>query len=131
MYFNRLVKCVLIIMLAMPCLTAQAQDNNALTVTPKQCIALHKGQLCYLDVTFKWQQPKSGNYCLVNTTTSNLVKCWNNLKQANLEYDFNALETHQFALRRSQSDVDIATTVIPVVWVYKSKRRSKSSWRLF
>ena len=110
---------------------AEAAPTKALSVTPKQCIALHKGQLCYLDVTFKWQQPVSGNYCLVNITTDDLVKCWSNREQADLPYDFNAIETHKFALRHSQSDVNIATTQIPVVWVYKSKRRAKSSWRLF
>ena len=109
----------------------EAASTKALSVTPKQCIALHKGQLCYLDVTFKWQQPVSGNYCLVNITTDDLVKCWSNREQADLAYDFNAIETHKFALRHSQSDVNIATAQIPVVWVYKSKRRAKSSWRLF
>lgn len=121
---------VFLLLLTSP-IHAKAALPKALSVTPKQCIALHKGQLCYLDVTFKWQQSTPGNYCLVNITTSNLVKCWSNREQAELEYDFKAIETHQFALRSPHSDVNIATTKIPVVWVYKSKRRTKSAWRLF
>lgn len=124
------LSAVFSLLLASP-ISVEAAPTNALSVTPKQCIALHKGQLCYLDVTFKWQQPTSGNYCLVNITTNNLVKCWSNSEQADLAYDFSAIETHKFALRHSQSDVNIATAQIPVVWVYKSKRRAKSSWRLF
>jgi len=110
---------------------AQAKSTKELTVTPKQCIALHKGQMCYLDVTFQWRQPKKDNYCLVNTTTNSTVKCWQDSSNSTLEYDFKAQKSHLFALRIAHSTENIAIASIPVVWVYKSKRRTKSSWRLF
>jgi len=128
---SQLMKYMLLVLLSVLTLTVQAKTEKELTVTPKQCIALHKGQMCYLDVTFQWQQPTKDNYCLINTTTNSTVKCWNDSKNSALDYDFKAKKSHIFALRVANSNKDIAIASIPVVWVYQSKRRTKSSWRLF
>lgn len=102
-----------------------------LTVTPKPCVALHKGQKCYLEVTFRWQHPQVSNYCLVNTTTNKSIICWQQQTKGEFSFDFQSKLSNNFALRNQESTIDIARTTIPVAWVYKSSKRAKSTWRLF
>jgi hypothetical protein len=102
-----------------------------LKVTPKPCVALRKGQKCYLEVTFSWQHPKISNYCLVNSTTNKTIKCWRQQTKGQYSFDFQSRLSNDFALRKQESSVDIVRTTIPVAWVYKSSKRAKSTWRLF
>jgi hypothetical protein len=106
-------------------------SSATLKVSPKQCIALHKGQKCYLEVTFNWQHPEVGDYCLVNTSTSTIIKCWQHQSVGKINFDFQSRLSNNFALRKSNSTIDIAQAQISVAWVYKSAKRSKSTWRLF
>jgi len=102
-----------------------------LKVTPKPCVALHKGQKCYLEVTFSWQHPQASNYCLVNTTINKTIRCWKQQTEGEFSFDFQSKQSNNFALRHQESAIDIASTAIPVAWVYKSSKRAKSTWRLF
>jgi hypothetical protein len=102
-----------------------------LEVTPKPCVALRKGQKCYLEVTFNWQHPKVSNYCLVNSTTNKTMKCWQQQAKGEFSLDFQSKLSNDFALRKQESSTDIARATIPVAWVYKSSKRAKSTWRLF
>jgi hypothetical protein len=111
--------------------TSIASEPEAmLTVTPKNCVALHKGQKCYLEVTFDWQA-KLNNYCLVNSTRSQVMKCWSNKQTGQYSFDFQSTQTNDFTLQVQNSKMNVAHAKIVVAWVYKSKKRSKSSWRLF
>ena len=111
--------------------TADIANQAQLKVTPKPCVALHKGQKCYLEVIFSWQHPKVSNYCLVNTTTNTTVKCWKQKSNGEFSFDFQSNLSNNFALRKQGSTADIAIATIPVAWVYKSSKRAKSTWRLF
>ena len=111
--------------------SAELATAAYLEVTPERCIALHKGQKCYLEVTFKWQHSKISDYCLVNTTTNKIIKCWQQQGKGQLSFDFQSKLSNDFALREQKSVIDLARTQIPVAWVYKSTKRPKSTWRLF
>ncbi|MGB3724703.1 MAG: DUF3019 domain-containing protein [Glaciecola sp.] len=111
--------------------TDEAISIAQLSVTPKPCVALRKGQKCYLEVTFSWQHPKTSNYCLVNSTTNTIMKCWAEQSSGKFNFDFQSTMSNNFALREHASTVDIAITKIPVAWVYKSSKRAKATWRLF
>jgi len=109
-----------------------ANKNPAeLIVTPKPCVALRKGQKCYLEVTFNWQHPKLNNYCLINVTTKQSLKCWQQQTNGEFSFDFQSKLSNDFALRKQETAKDLARTTIPVAWVYKSSKRAKSTWRLF
>ena len=109
----------------------EAVNNARLDVTPKRCIALHKGQTCYLEVTFSWQTPKIDDYCLVNTTTSRVITCWQQEKKGQFGFDFQSTISNDFVVRSQKSGKIHAMAQIPVAWVYKSSKRAKSTWRLF
>ncbi len=111
--------------------TSNSEQLAQLKVSPKRCIALRKGQKCYLEVTFSWQHPQVSNYCLVNTTRNKILKCWQQQEKGEFDFDFQSTLTNDFALRQPKSSVDLAQATIPVAWVYKSSKRAKSTWRLF
>ncbi|KGJ92428.1 DUF3019 domain-containing protein [Thalassotalea sp. ND16A] len=102
-----------------------------LEVTPKPCVALRKGQKCYLEVTFSWSHAQVGDYCLVNITTNTIMKCWQKQAKGELNIDFQSTLSNDFAVRKKDSAINLARTRIPVAWVYKSSKRAKSTWRLF
>ncbi len=111
---------------------AHSTPNKAvLNVTPEQCVALRKGQTCYLEVTFDWQYATAGNYCLVNTTRNKVLKCWNRATKGQYSFDFQSVKSNNFELRQQSSGNILARTQVVVAWVYKSNTRSKSRWRLF
>ncbi len=113
---------------------ASSMDNISaaqLQVTPKPCVALRKGQKCYLEVTFSWQHPYVNDYCLVNSTTNKTMKCWQKKASGEFSFDFQSTQSNNFALRKQASSTDIARATIPVAWVYKASKRAKSTWRLF
>ena len=109
----------------------EAISTAQLSVTPKPCVALRKGQKCYLEVMFNWHHPKTSDYCLVNSTTNTILKCWKAQSSGKFNFDFQSTMSNNFALRENASTVDIAITTIPVAWVYKSSKRAKATWRLF
>jgi len=110
---------------------SNSSHSAELKVTPKPCVALHKGQKCYLEVTFSWQHSQVSNYCLVNTTINKTMRCWKQQTKGEFSFDFQSKLSNDFALRSQKSAIDIARTTIPVAWVYKSSKRAKSTWRLF
>ncbi|NQZ89324.1 MAG: DUF3019 domain-containing protein [Colwellia sp.] len=111
--------------------TTNTNDVAHLEVSPEQCIALRKGQKCYLEVTFSWRHPQVRDYCLVNITTNKTIKCWDRQTKGEFNFDFQSTLSHDFALRVKGATVDLAHARIPVAWVYKSSKRAKSTWRLF
>jgi len=106
-------------------------NTAQLKVSPKKCIALRKGQKCYLEVVFSWQHSTVSDYCLVNITTNEKMKCWQHQAKGEYSFDFQSTLSNDFALRYQNSTSNLAQTRIPVAWVYKSSKRAKSTWRLF
>jgi hypothetical protein len=129
---GKLVTAFCLLMTSNVYATPNSMSNSAqLEVTPKRCIALRKGQKCYLEVTFQWQHPQVSDYCLVNKTTNKNLKCWTNQSTGSFNLDFQSTKSNDFTLRNQNSITDLANVRIDVAWVYKSSKRAKSTWRLF
>jgi hypothetical protein len=107
------------------------QYSHGLFVTPERCVALRQGQTCYQEVTFSWHLPQKGNYCLMNLSTKQILKCWQNTDQGRFNLDFQATQSTDFSLRAEKQDTDLSKTHITVSWVFKSSKRPKASWKLF
>lgn len=110
---------------------ATAATENGFDITPSRCVALRQGQTCFQDVVFKWQQAHVGNYCVVELSTSEPLKCWKNTSSGELNIDFQSDKTLTYVLRKDEEPTNIASSTITVSWVFKSSKRPKSSWKLF
>jgi hypothetical protein len=116
------------------CLTSLVNANESqygLTVSPKRCVALRQGQICYQEVTFEWQQTLTRNYCLVELPTQEVLKCWQQVQKGSFDFDFQYNQSTNFALREQGKDQNLSIVPITVSWVFKSSKRPKSSWKLF
>jgi hypothetical protein len=109
----------------------QRQQNQNLVVSPKRCVALRQGQICYQEVAFRWQQLQVGNYCLVELPTQEILKCWQQVRSGEFDLDFQYNQSTRFALRVQGQEQNLSVVPITVSWVFKSSKRPKSSWKLF
>ena len=105
--------------------------ENELAVTPLRCVALRQGQICYQEVTFRWHQPEVGNYCLVELSSSDNIKCWSNVKTGEVDFDFQSDKSLTYGIRKTDEQTNLSSVHITVSWVFKSSKRPKASWKLF
>ncbi|GAM74814.1 hypothetical protein JCM19241_1157 [Vibrio ishigakensis] len=111
---------------------AHAQEQGVqLTVTPEQCVALHKGQTCYQEVLFEWKTPKDGRFCLINDGTRQQLVCWKGDYAEQYRYSFRGRKTTHFSLVPLGKEQPLAKVKVVVTWVYKAPKQSQSGWRLF
>ncbi|MBB1269679.1 DUF3019 domain-containing protein [Shewanella sp. SR44-3] len=112
--------------------SAWGQDKAiAFTATPERCVALHKGQICYQEVLFRWQTPSYGEYCLVMSKSGRRITCWDGASQQEYHYSFEGDKTTSFSLVADDKADPLARVKVVVTWVYKAPKQSQSGWRLF
>ncbi len=115
--------------------SSYAENNRSkedqLVVTPLRCVALRQGQICYQEVTFRWHQQEIGNYCLVELSSSDNIKCWSNVKTGEIDFDFQSDRSLTYGIRKIDEKTHLSSVNITVSWVFKSSKRPKASWKLF
>ncbi len=111
---------------------AVGQDLETLLVLkPNRCIALHQGQTCYQEVVFRWEaQDAQHNYCIVEQESQKPLHCWLGGSPGKFAFDFGSDRSTRFQLQRDDGVVMTELDMV-VAWVYKSRRKRGSGWRLF
>jgi hypothetical protein len=107
-----------------------ADDNRSLQVEPEKCVTLQQGRTCYLDVTVHWKNEVKGDFCLVQESVLEPLKCWNDSDNGALEFEFSSDRTLSLHLIELPGQHVIDSTEIAVKWVYKSRQKA-SIWRIF
>ncbi|NTS76076.1 DUF3019 domain-containing protein [Catenovulum sp. SM1970] len=105
-----------------------ASDRSLLKIKPQKCIALHQGQTCYQTLSIEALVPSNEEYCIFQNNQE--ISCWH-ARQHQFEFEFEATQSQMFELRHKVSGQTLAESKVTVAWVYKSKRKSASGWRLF
>ncbi len=100
-------------------------------VKPNRCIALHQGQTCYQKLTFHWQTPASGEYCLFQNSKAEPVTCWAGREKKSFIQAFESDSSIIYQIRIKDQTGNLSTVTVKVAWVYRSSRKSASGWRLF
>ncbi|KGJ92449.1 DUF3019 domain-containing protein [Thalassotalea sp. ND16A] len=102
-----------------------------LKLSPKQCIALHQGKKCYVDIELQWRTPEIGDYCLFSSQQRSPLTCWQQDDKGEFKKEIVANQNVIFILKAHGSNKSIATVELEMAWVYKKNSRSRSSWRIF
>lgn len=111
---------------------AQAQQKTYfLHVKPQECIILHKGQTCYVDIDITWGSEISADHCLYMKGQEQALACWQNTSGGNFTQQVEASESLVYELRQQQSQKVRATGELSISWVYKIPTRQRLAWRLF
>ena len=109
---------------------AELTVKSAFSVLPAKCITLTQGRQCFATVTFTWQAPIQGNYCIYQVGKKEALDCWFNQKQNSVTFEFESNKTMHYQLIAYDFDKVIAETTVEVSWVHKASPR-KRRWRIF
>jgi len=114
-------------------LTALAGDLSgySLVTQPSKCISLNRGLVCYQKVRMHWVSPAADDYCIVQVQTGATQKCWSRQQSGSLVFEFAETDSRQYALRKRNTDENLATVQIEVKWVYKRRRKDHFGWKVF
>lgn len=110
--------------------TAQLSAQAKFSALPAKCVTLTQGRQCFSTVTFTWQTPIKGNYCIYQVGNKKALDCWFNQQQNTTTFEFESSQTVHYQLVAYDFDKVIAETAIEVSWVHKASPR-KRRWRLF
>jgi hypothetical protein len=116
--------------------TANAQVTNdqlgvKIIVKPNQCIALHQGQKCYVDIVLTWSAKHVGSYCLYSSQQVKALQCWNAKLKGSYKKEVVSSEDITFTIRSGGLDNILSREVLKMAWVYQKNSQAKSAWRLF
>lgn len=98
-------------------------------VKPLKCVALHKGQVCYQKLNFKWHS-ENKKLCLYALENKEPLHCTAQNTPVAFRYNFASDQNQAFELR-DEAGNSLATVKIEVASVYKGKRRATTGWRIF
>lgn len=107
-----------------------ADSDYVLTAKPISCVALHKGQRCFIRVTLRWNVPDNQEYCLFNEYEPDPLVC-SSVASGRFVTAYASDSSIQFELRAADDNTLVASATVNTSWVYRTGRRSSSSWRLF
>jgi hypothetical protein len=106
-------------------------QSDALTIKPDKCISLRQGLVCYQRVKFTWRLDDAGEYCLVEDSDADPIKCWSQQRAGSLITEFAARESTHYYLIDRVDNRRIGKATMQVAWVYRNKKRNRKRWRLF
>ena len=102
-----------------------------LILRPDQCVALHQGQDCYVNIKLNWTASSQDKYCLFSSQQSQAIQCWGMNVSGQYRAEIIASRNVSFTLRKADSKKVLASTELEMAWVYKKGKRQHSSWRVF
>lgn len=134
MYFKLISVNALVLIIGLvnsqPVLANGEGATEILHAAPSKCVALNEGRTCYTDVKFSINTPATGDYCIRESTSKKILRCWAQSQSFDFVLNFGSAESMSYELiSKSQSDV-LAVTTVEVNWVHKI-RAKKRRWRLF
>lgn len=131
------LKTIFFCLILLPALvSAQEGSFESATITiidvsPEQCVALNKGQVCYQTVTLEWEASTVADYCVHSSQYIEPLACWQNQREGLLTREIASQDSVVFSLNKTPSNEKLADVTMRVAWVYEQKRRKIIAWRLF
>jgi len=126
-----IVRLILAISVSMPFALYGNAEEPSLTINPSRCIALHEGQICYVNLKIEWKSLPLDEYCLFDERYDEPLVCWQGNELASYVYDFNAKANVNFIIRNKGEGEEQVKALVRISWVYKSNNKNTSRWRLF
>ena len=121
--------------LLVACASAAGAEESPVTaelaLSPNQCIALHQGQKCYVDIEVSWVAQRQADYCLFSSQQQRPLMCWSDKATGSFKQEVIALKNVSFRLRQTGREKILGSGELEMAWVYKKNSRARSSWRMF
>lgn len=120
---------ILALSIAIP---AQVYGENLvkLSAKPDSCVALHRGQRCFMTVKLSWSTTLDSDVCIhIGNAAEPLICVVPTQRAVSVEYQ--SPKSMLFSLKERNKTKVLADVMVQTVWVHRSSRRSSSGWRLF
>jgi len=117
--------------IALNFVTVAAANETTLNLKPAQCIAIHQGKMCYVDIELQWQAQDKGEYCLYSSQQTEPLKCWRQTNHGQFEREIVTRHNVIFQLRQEKPASVLISKELEMAWVYKRNAKARSSWRMF
>lgn|GEM_PF-3672727 len=109
--------------------TVARSNQFSFNAVPSSCVALHRGQKCFADITLSWFSPDRALLCVFRNEEQNALICSSNAK-SEFQFRYATESSEKYSLRDTSGNT-LATVLVSTAWVYRTGKRSSSSWRLF
>jgi len=108
-----------------------AANELTLKLKPSQCVAIHQGKTCYVDIELLWHAQDKGEYCLYSSQQTDPLKCWSKSDNGRFEREVLARKNVLFRLLESKTGGVTISKELEMAWIYKRNAKSRSTWRMF
>lgn len=109
-----------------------SNDDYALSLSPKDCVSLYKGQTCHLTLEFNFTASSINNYCVYRKGEKDSIACWTMQSSGAFSTDFATNKEVIFELRLLDNPEKVLSSVkLNISWVYKVPDKKRAAWRLF
>ena len=125
------MSAVLLIVCASAASAVEGAISAKLVLTPEQCIALHQGQKCYVDIEINWVTQRQADYCLFSSQQQEAIMCWEGKTAGTFKREIVAIDNVYFQLKQTGRVDVLSSGELEMAWVYKKNTRARSSWRMF
>ena len=124
----------ILLLLSIKVYSNETSSLPKLTLTPNQCISLHKNQQCFVTVDISWQVSNAGKYCLYSSVQKKQLHCWTMKNRGYFTQKLVIESDITFTLKSMGDGLNhdklVASEILELAWVHKS-RRAHASWRVF
>ena len=110
--------------------TANAEQVN-ITLKPNQCVSVHQGEQCFVDIELDWQAAHMNDYCLYVSDQDSPLQCWSNAQSGHFAREISTNKNLTFSIKVKNTSNISAQQTLKMAWVYKKTIRSRMTWRLF
>jgi hypothetical protein len=118
-----------------------AQDSNGPTNTiplihfsikPRLCVLNAAEEVCRDELQVRWESPVERSLCLFQSEKPTPLRCWENARHGEFQFELTASVTTDFQLREQVSDKPLSAQQFQVVYNDKKFRRARRNpWSFF
>ncbi len=137
------MSAVLIVLVA--CLstgTALAQDSSArvgadlplihFSIKPRLCVLNSGEEVCRDELHVRWESPTERSLCLFQSDKTHALRCWENARRGEFQFEISASVSTDFQLREKANDQPVSDQRFQVVFNDKKFRRARRNpWSFF
>jgi len=127
---SKLLAHAITVFLILTVVSTDARSNEfSFNAIPSSCVALHRGQKCFADITLSWFSPDRALLCVFRNEEQDALICSSNAR-SEFQFRYATASSERYSLRDTSGNT-LATVIVSAAWVYRTGKRSSSSWRLF
>jgi hypothetical protein len=102
------------------------------SIKPRLCVLNAGEEVCRDELEVKWESPVSRSLCLFQSDKQEPLRCWEDTRRGEYQFELTASASTDFQLREQESDQPLSDQRFQVVYNDKKFRRARRNpWSFF